>query len=232
LALTLLERLCMARRFVRDYVSVTAVAMLLATGACGNSGPAPAAPSTSVAPAPAPNPSPAPQPETPVLSFGAGQHRVGLAISPGRYFTDPSPGCLWERQAATGAPAERIASAFVSFDASQVIVDIAAGDYAFTSNEACGTWSNRPRAGLHSELSPGAWLVGAQALPSLYRAAASPGCYWERLRDFGGSPNSVIARELVGRPEPIFVTIAADDAGFSATAECGSWIRIDTATSK
>jgi hypothetical protein len=226
----LLEQPRMAHRAVRDCVIISGFAVLVATCACGNGGPAPVGPSVSTLPAPAPNPAPPPQPEPPsVVSFGAGQHRVGLAISPGRYFADPSPGCYWERQGGPGGtPAERIAFGFVAFDAAQWIVDIAGGDYAFSTNEACGTWSNRPRGGPQSELSPGAWLVGAQALPSLYRAAAGSGCYWERLRDFGGSPNSVIARGLVAGEEPVFVSIAADDAGFSATADCRSWIRIDT----
>jgi hypothetical protein len=165
------------------------------------------------------------------VSFGAGRHRVGVAISPGRYFADPSPGCYWERQSGDGGTAsERLGFAFVGFDAAQWIVDIAPGDRAFQANDRCGTWSNRPRGGPSDELRPGMWLVDAQAPPGLYRSSAGSGCYWERLRDFAGHASGVIARDLIASPTHTFVSIAAEDAGFSATAECGTWSRVDAAT--
>lgn len=171
---------------------------------------------------------------SPLVAFGPGQHRVGAGIAPGRYFSDPASGCYWERQSGTsGTAAETIAFGLIGFDAAQWVVDIRPTDHAFQTNEACGTWSNRVRGELQPAITAGAWLVGPQVLPGTYSSSVRAGCYWERLRDFAGEADSVIASELIATAGAAFVTIFAGDAGFRSDATCGSWVRAepDTASS-
>lgn len=68
----------------------------------------------------------------------------------------------------------------------------------------------------------GAWVVGEDIEPGIYRAPdPSGGCYWERLRDFSGGLNSIIANGLaIGGP--IVVEIDKSDEGFSSRG-CGPW---------
>lgn len=223
------------------YVAATVIlTLVLGISSCGGTA-APASPSPAPAPAPIPEPAPPPtpppvpspspspeppepEPEPPTVSFGPGQHRVGAAIPAGRYYSDPSPGCYWERQSGTGGTsAETIAFDFVGFDAAQWIVDILPSDHSFLTNAACGTWTDRPRVASPSTIAPGMWLVGTQATAATYRTTAGAGCNWERLRDFAGTTESVIAGEFVGAAGTAFVTIASTDAGFGTDAACGTW---------
>lgn len=59
--------------------------------------------------------------------------------------------------------------------------------------------------------------------PGTYRASGGKNCYWERLRNFNGDLNSIIANGI-GSPHPI-VTIESTDAGFSSQ-RCGTWDRV------
>jgi hypothetical protein len=152
---------------------------------------------------------------------------VGAEISPGRYFADPAVGCYWERQSGSGGTAaETIAFAFVGFDAHQWVVDIQGGDHSFETNAACGAWTNQPAIGPQETIDPGTWLVGAQVAAATYRTTATGGCYWERLADFGGGPESVIANGVVATAGPAFVTIFPGDTGFRSDASCGQWARL------
>jgi hypothetical protein len=198
---------------------------LLSPAACSDDS-TPAAPGPTPSP-PAPAPAPAPQPGPAKVTIGPGTHRVGVDVPPGRYFSDPSGGCYWERQSGTGGTAaETIAFAFIGFDALQWIVDIQNGDHSFDTNAACGSWADQPGTGMQATIDPGTWLVGAQVLAATYRTAAAVGCYWERLADFGGRPDSVIANSVVATAGPAFVTILASDAGFRSDAACGQWARV------
>jgi hypothetical protein len=163
------------------------------------------------------------------VTFGPGQHRVGAAIAPGRYFSDPASGCYWERQSGTGGTAaETIAFGFVGFDPAQWIVDISGTDHAFQTNGACGAWSNRPKGAAQATIPPGMWLVGMQVAPGTYRSSVAAGCTWERLRDFGGTTGSVIASELIAADGTAFVTVNSGDVGFSSNASCGTWTRAES----
>jgi hypothetical protein len=51
------------------------------------------------------------------------------------------------------------------------------------------------------------------------RESGSP-CYWERLKDFSGTLDSVLANDVSTDPE--VVTILSTDAGFKSTS-CGTW---------
>jgi hypothetical protein len=160
---------------------------------------------------------------TPAVTFGPGQHRVGASLASGRYFARPATGCFWERQSSN----RRIAFGFVGFDAQQWIVDIPSTDHVFTSNEACGRWSNRMIEGQQRSIGPGLWIVGQQVLPGMYTSSVGVGCYWERLMDFAGASKSIVASELIAAPGIAFVTIFDSDAGFRTDASCGSWTIVD-----
>jgi hypothetical protein len=215
-------------------IRLAALLLILGAAACGNTT-APAAPSQVSTPAAPQNPlprPPAPSPDADAVTFAPGRHRVGEAIQPGRYFSDPNSGCYWERQSGTaGQATDTIAFAFVGFDAGQTIVDIAGTDVAFQANAACGTWSDRPRSSGAGAIAAGTWLVGDQVAPGTYRTDAALGCYWERLRDFSGSTASVIASDIVARAGPTFVNVLPGDTGFSSHGGCGTWTLIQAAES-
>ena len=158
-------------------------------------------------------------------SFGPGQYRVNVQIAAGRYYSDPSDGCYWERQRGfSGSSADIIANEFIGFDARQTIVDILPSDVGFETTAACGTWFTTPRQGPLASIQPGTWLVGTQLTPGLYYASTAPGCYWARLSNFTGNSN-IIDNDFVSDGGGQFVAIIASDTGFETTAACGVWSR-------
>ena len=218
----------------RAGVLVSVVAALAATLACGSSTPASPSPAPAPAPGPAPTPAPSPSPPpAPVVMFGPGQHRVGSDIQPGRYFSAPTASCYWERQSGPGGTArETIAFALVDFDAAQWVVDILPSDYSFMSRTSCGNWFSTQRQALTGSIPPGVWIVGGQVTPGMYQSSVSAGCHWERLRNFTGQPDAVIASDLIGSSGTQFVTINASDAGFRSDAPCGTWSRASSTTAR
>lgn len=175
-----------------------------------------------------PVPTPTPTPPAPTGSFGPGQWLVGSQVAPGRYFTDPTSGCYWERQRGlTGSFDDIIANEFVGFDARQWIVDIASSDLAFETDGDCGSWFNTPRHGHQgASIPPGVWMVGAQVTPGTYLVAANSGCYWERLNGFSGNSADIIDNEFAGSSGQELVTILSTDTGFHTDGDCGTWTRI------
>jgi Carboxypeptidase regulatory-like domain len=163
----------------------------------------------------------------PRTQFGSGQFLVGTDILPGRYFSDPVDGCYWERESGLGGGlADILANNLIEFDAPQWIVDIPSSDVAFKTESECGTWFNSPRAIEQGAIRPGVWLVNSQVSPGRYRADVSPNCYWERLRNFEGTIDAVIANDFITSAGPHLVDIQSSDAGFHADAECGTWTRV------
>ena len=179
-------------------------------------------------------------------AFGGGQWIVGDEVLPGRYFTDPDPGCFWQRRSgfSIGYPAGRAALApfesppdhdFIAgrelrFDSGQEIVDIDASDAAFRSRSECGEWRAEPsHTGMQEQIPAGAWLVGAQVVPGTYRADAAYLCLWLRLSGFGGAQEDVVEDGLVETRAgaELTVTIDPSDAGFYSDAECGPWTRVE-----
>jgi hypothetical protein len=166
-------------------------------------------------------------PLTPRTTFGPGQYRLTADIPAGRYYSDPSNGCHFQRvRGFGGTAAEVISDNIVNFDAGQWIVDLLASDGGFVTDVNCGFWFPTPRRGLSQTITPGMWIVGAQVTPGTYRAESSmQGCYWQRLSSFTGSIDAIIASAFVSSSGVQLVAIANTDVGFSATAECGTWIR-------
>ena len=169
---------------------------------------------------------PAPTPQAPRTSFGGGTWLVNTDIAPGRYFTNPSSGCYWERLSGTGGTtAERLANEFIGFNSAQEIVDIRSSDYAFTSSD-CGTWSRSPvPAPAAGSIPPGRWLVGRQVPAGEYEINAQSGCYWERLSGFSGNSRDRIVNDFVGDAGRQIVSLSSSDAGFYSSSDCGTWSR-------
>jgi hypothetical protein len=167
------------------------------------------------------------EPIAPRTSFGPGQYRVPADIPAGRYYSDPANGCHFARvRSFGGTPAEAIVDQILNFDAGQWIVDVLSADGGFTTDANCGFWFTTPRRGLLTSITPGMWIVGAQIAPGTYRADSSTqGCYWQRVSNFTGAIEAIIASAFVTSSGAQLVTIANTDVGFSATAECGTWTR-------
>jgi hypothetical protein len=171
-------------------------------------------------------------PSGPRTQFGSGQWRVGTDIAAGRYFSDPSDGCYWERQRGlSGSLSDVIANEFIGFNAAQWIVDIASSDVAFKTDAECGTWFNTARHGPQTSIVSGIWLVGTQVAPGVYRTNAAADCYWERLRDFSGTLDGIIGNDFIPSSGQVLVEIRSSDIGFHADAECGTWTRTSTSVS-
>ena len=160
-------------------------------------------------------------------TFGAGQYRVGADMPVGRYYSDPVAGCHFQRvRNFNGTPADAIVDVVIDFEAGQWIVDLLATDAGFLTENNCGFWFMTPRRGLLTTIGPGSWIIGAQITPGTYRADNSvPGCYWKRLSNFTGATDATIASAIANSTGTQLVTIANTDAGFSTTAECGTWTR-------
>lgn len=177
-------------------------------------------------PPPGPNPPP-PNPNPPGPGgppFGPGQHRVGVDIQPGRYYTDPVGSCYWERQRGAGGTSEdRIANGSATASTQQMIVDIAATDAYFETNAGCGTWRNAPTRGALTTIPEGVWLVGQQIEAGRYRTTATQSCFWERLKGFSGTSEDRITNNS-GTGQR-FVTIEDTDVGFRSESGCGTWTR-------
>ena len=173
---------------------------------------------------------PPPPPPTPpaVLTFSAGTHLVNSSIPPGRYLAQNAvSGCYWERLSGfSGTLADVLANDFQGF-AGPTIVDVLPTDLAFKFDGDCGTFKTYTAPPAPSAtVAPGAHVVGADILSGTYVANAMSGCYWERVRSFGGTTSSVIANDFVGSAGTQVVTISPSDAGFSTDSECGVWTRL------
>jgi hypothetical protein len=164
-------------------------------------------------------------PISPRTSWGPGQYRVGVDIPAGRYYTDPSHGCRFQRVSNfSGESGSLLSDTQINFDARQWIVDLAAGDFGFSTDGSCGFWFTTPRHGLQTTINAGTWIVGTQITAGTYRAENSTvGCEWQRLSSFSGTGGAVIAGAFANTAGPQLVTILSTDAGFMTNPACGTW---------
>ena len=167
------------------------------------------------------------EPIAPRTSFGPGQYRVPTDIAAGRYYSDPSSGCFFQRvRTFGGAPSDVIAGTIIDYNAGQWVVDLLSTDGGFTTETPCGFWFTTPRQGLLTTITAGMWIVGAQITPGTYRAENSAqGCYWQRVSNFTGNSDAIIGSGLAASAGAQLVTITATDSGFSSNALCGTWVR-------
>jgi hypothetical protein len=68
----------------------------------------------------------------------------------------------------------------------------------------------------------GTHQVPQQVSPGTYRNLSS-GCYWERLKGFGGTINDILAND--NTRGPAIVTIKSGDIGFTSR-RCGTWTEV------
>jgi len=172
---------------------------------------------------PAPTPTPKPQaPAVPSFS-GDGNYIVGSDIQPGTYRTRVgSSGCYYARLKGFGGSSSDI-SANANTDAPAVIT-ISASDAGFqTSN--CATWTENLSQITTSQtsFSDGIFIVGTDILPGTYRSTGGDGCYYARLKSFGGTSSDIAANE--NTDTSAIITIASTDAGFQSSG-CGTWSKI------
>lgn len=69
----------------------------------------------------------------------------------------------------------------------------------------------------------GIYLVGTDIRPGTYRAAASPGCYYERQRDLTGGIDSILDNESTDGP--LVITVQPSDAALEVS-NCGTFTRV------
>jgi hypothetical protein len=65
--------------------------------------------------------------------------------------------------------------------------------------------------------------VNKEIKPGTYRAAASPGCYWEREASLSGGIESIADND--NADGPVIVAISSADAAFKAS-DCATFHRI------
>ena len=187
-------------------------------------------PTTTPVPTPTttPRPTSTPRPPTPTprppKAFHDGTWDVGTDIAPGIYANLGSTFsiCYWERLSGfSGSQDEVIAS---GYSADRQIVEISRWDVGFYSYD-CWAWV----PGLTAfSIEPGGvvpdgtWFVGREVTPDIYWTFEGFGCYWERLKGFGGTLDDVIEFGL-GRRPTITVEISSNDTGFHSIG-CGLWI--------
>ena len=168
---------------------------------------------------------PKPCPPPPPVSFGDGTFVVGRNI-PGRTYRTRSnrAGCYWERLSGFGGSLDEIiANDFTNVSA---VVTVGATDKGFHS-DGCGTWTSdlsRITASTTAPFHGGTYIVGTDIAPGTWRSSGGSGCYWERLRSFGGTLNDVIANDFTNAIA--VVSVSGSDRGFHATEACGTWTKI------
>jgi len=157
-------------------------------------------------------------------NFGDGTYQVGTDIQPGTYRTrEGSSGCYYERLSGFSGEFDDILANGNS-DAPAIIA-IKPTDAGFHSND-CGTWTKDLSAITESKTSfgEGAYIMGTDIEPGIYRNSGSSGCYYERLSEFTGDFDGIIANGNV--EEPTVVTIEPTDAGFLSN-DCGTWTKLE-----
>lgn len=166
-------------------------------------------------------------PATPAASphsFGDGQYRIGVDITPGTYRNSGNDtACSWQRIRYDGASSEVVN---VTSTLRQVVT-LKPSDSEFSSR-GCGIWEPATVPITDDPTAPfadGVYIVGLDIAPGLWRASATGlTCMWARLADFTGSPRDVIeSKHPFDRRSTI--RLDADDRGFF-TFGCGKWYRI------
>lgn len=76
------------------------------------------------------------------------------------------------------------------------------------------------RFALAHSFGDGTYRVGRDIAAGTYRSMGGSGCYWQRLKNFSGNLNGIIAND--DAQGPAVVTIYRGDKGFE-TNNCGTW---------
>ena len=169
------------------------------------------------------------------LLFGDGTYVVGSEVSPGIYRTKGTDtslyGCRFQRLSGFGAENDNVLASYSEDQGMATIVAIDSSDKGF-STEGCGRWyaESIPVTDSSTEFSDGAFIVGGDVEPGIYRNSSSAvaGCRWERLS--GLSRAFYDARlfghddELIAQSRNAVVEIKTGDLAFVSYG-CGQWER-------
>ena len=183
--------------------------------------PSPTPTPTSASPSPSPTKTVPPKPK--FHTFGDGTYRIPKDVKYGTYRTrEASDGCYWETLKGFSGDLDDIV-ANENTDA-PTIVTLNAKTKGFNA-DGCGTFTSDLSSITKSKNSFGAgtYIVGTDMHPGTYRSSGDGDCYWERLKNFTGGFNSIIANDNTSHPT--IVTIRGTDAGFHS-ADCGTWKKI------
>lgn len=116
-------------------------------------------------------------------------------------------------------------------DQQATAADIATAEAIQTVNANQNTSSSQPIATAvpttptptFATFSDGTYQVGTDIQPGTYRTqTGSPGCYYARLKGFGGTNDDILANNLTDYPA--IVTILPSDKGFESQ-NCGTWTK-------
>ena len=156
--------------------------------------------------------------------FGGGVWTVPGEVPPGLYRNSSSSGgCYWARLSGFGGELDDIITNEFTFD--RDIVQITGSEEGFESS-GCGTWTNdlSPRKSPGSKMGSGAYLVGFEVRPGLWRNSnSSDGCYWERTSGFTNTLGEIHANNFTFDIQ--IVEIKKSDVGFTSS-DCGTWTKI------
>lgn len=158
-----------------------------------------------------------------VFSFGDGAKIVGSDIPPGTYRSTTGSSCYWERLSGFGGTLGEILANDNAV--MPTIVTIAATDKGFNSKR-CSEWTQDLSTITTSPTAPfgaGTYFVNKDIAPGTWRSTGGEGCYWERLRGFGGTLADIISND--NSSGSAIVTINSGDVGF-ASKRCGTWTKI------
>lgn len=185
------------------------------------------APVQNLASTPTPTPKPAtptPTPKPVFATFHDGIHKVGAGdIQPGTYRTrSGSTGCYFARLKGFGNSVDDIIAN--ENTNGPAVVTIAATDAGFQSQN-CATWTADLSQVTKSQTSfgEGTFIVGTDIQPGTYKSTGGQGCYYARLKGFGGSVDDIAANN--NTDAPAIVTVDAGDKGF-ISVRCGTWTKV------
>jgi hypothetical protein len=171
-----------------------------------------------------------PEQEDSKPNFSDGTFQVGTDIQPGTYRTrEGSSGCYYERLSGFSGEFDDILTNG-NTDA-PAIITIKPSDVGFTS-QGCGTWTKDLSAITESKTSfgEGTYIVGTDIDPGNYRNNGTGACYYERLSEFSGNLDGIIANGNTDASTTVdastVVTIEPADAGFLSN-DCGMWTKLE-----
>jgi hypothetical protein len=143
----------------------------------------------------------------------SGTYLVGTEIQPGLY-KGLGSNCYWERLKDLSGSFDAIIANdltdgqfYIQVDESDAALSTTCDFYLFDPSEQGLEVST-------TLLNPGQYLVGSEVLPGIYRGTEE-GCYWERLKDFSGDFDGIVAND--NSDGQFYFQVKESDFAFSVT---------------
>ena len=155
-------------------------------------------------------------------TFSDGTWEVGDDIRATTYRTRrASENCYWARLRNFRGGVDSIKAN--DFTDGPAVVTIRPNDRGFESSN-CGTWTTDLSriTSSRTTFAKGTFIVGVDMRPGRYRNSSGRNCYWERLSNFTGTSDAIIANDFLDGTT--IVEILDSDEGFSSSG-CGTWRR-------